>query len=226
MSQPGPPELPPYLRDRVMQAVRSEPVPTRADGARRGALIVALGFAEMAVISLAISHPKRWGRPVAYLDTLVVMWTLVAIVVTWIGVGRGRSMLGRSPRSYVAIIVATPLLLLVTAIAAAMHWPATLADASTPLRHAGCVLGTLVLAVGPFVAFSRLRRGRVVRRPELTGAAMATAAAAWGAVALILVCPFTSPLHMVLGHLLPIWLIAALGWALGERLVAVRLKAG
>jgi hypothetical protein len=31
---------------------------------------------------------------------------------------------------------------------------------------------------------------------------------------------------MVLGHLVPIWLIAALGWALGERLVAVRLKAG
>jgi len=226
VSQPVPPTLPPYLRDRLMQAVRSEPVPTRTDGARRGALVVALGFAEMAVISLAISHPKTWGRPVAYLDTLVVTWTFVALVVTWIGVGRGRSMLGRSPRSYVAMIVATPMLLLVTAIAASMHWPATLADASTPFRHAGCVLGTLALAGGPFVAFARLRRGRVARRPELTGAAIATAAAAWGAVALILVCPFTSPVHMVLGHLLPIWLVAALGWVLGERLVAVRLKAG
>lgn len=226
MSQPGPPMLPPYLRDRVMQTVRSEAVPTRADGARRGALVLALGFAEMVVISLAISHPKTWGRPIGYLDTLVVTWTFVALVVTWIGVGRGQSMLGRSRWWYVATIAATPLLLLGTALAAAMHWPSTLADASTPFRHAACVLGTLVLAGGPFVAFSRLRRGRVARRPRLIAAAMATAAAAWGAVALLLVCPFTSPVHLVLGHLLPIWLIAALGWALGERLVAVRLEAG
>ena len=134
-------------------------------------------------------------------------------------------MLGRTPRVYVATIVAAPLLLLVTWLAVSSHWPATLTDASTPFRHAGCVLGTLALAAGPFIAFSRLRRGRVARRPALAAAALATAAAAWGAIALLLVCPFTSPLHMVLGHLLPIWGIAALGGALGERLVAVRLKA-
>lgn len=79
-------------------------------------------------------------------------------------------------------------------------------------------------AVGPFVAFAVLRRGSDPRRPWLTGAAIGTAAGAWGAAILPLICGFTAPRHMLIGHLLPVVLMAAVGVVLGERLVAVRAK--
>jgi len=216
------PELPAHLRARILEAVRAEPVAPRAEGARRGALIVALGFVATTAILLAISMPNLRGRPLAYVEVLVLVWTPIAILATWAGVGRGRSMLGRSPRWLVATAVLTPVVLLLSWIPVTMYWPETLVDESETFHHVRCVVVTLALALGPFVAFTRLRRGSDPVTPWLTGAAIGTAAAAWGAVTLPLICGFTSPRHMLLGHFLPVLLIAALGGALGQWLVAVR----
>jgi hypothetical protein len=218
-------EPPPDLRRRVLEAVGKEPVLPRPEGTRRRAAILALGFGAMIAQTLAISLPKTRGRPLGYVEVLVVVWSLVAVLATWAGVVRGRSMLGRPLRWRLATTVLTPLVLLATWIPVTMYWPQTLSDASTPIRHAGCVLGTFALAAGPLVAFFRLRRRSDPVHPWLTGAAIGTAAAAWGAMAMPLVCGFTSPLHMILGHLLPVILIAGLGGALGERLVALRSPA-
>jgi hypothetical protein len=217
-------ELSPELRSLVLEAVSKEPIAPRAEGVRRRARTVALGFTAMVALALAISTPRTRGRPLGYVEVLVSMWMLIAIVTTWAGVGRGRSMLGRSRRWQLATTLLTPLVLLASWVPATLYWPETLADASTPIRHAGCILGTFLLAAGPLVAFLRLRRRSDPVRPWLTGASIGTAAAAWGAVALPLVCGFTSPVHMLLGHLLPVLLMAGLGAALGERLLAVRAK--
>jgi hypothetical protein len=213
----------PDLRERVLEAISNEPIATRPRGARRRGRTIALGFAAMVAIAFGIATPKTWGRPVGYLEVLVVLWTLVASTVTWAAFGRGGSMLGRSRRWQLVIVAATPAVLIASWIPVTLWWPQTLVDASTPLRHVGCVFGTLALASGPLVAFVRLRRESDPVAPVLTGAAIGTAAAAWGAVALLFVCPFTSPAHMLFGHLLPIVFIAGLGAALGERVVAVRL---
>jgi hypothetical protein len=223
MSQPSlPGQPPPQLRARVLAAIGREPVPARPEGVRRRTRIVALGFAAMVVLTLTISLPKTRGRPLGYVEVLVLVWTLIAAVATWAGVSRGRSMLGRSARWRITTTLLTPVVLLVSWIPLTLYWPQTLADTSTPGRHLGCVVGTFVLAAGPLVAFLRLRRRSDPVRPWLTGAAIGTAAAAWGAMAMPLVCGFTSPAHMVFGHLLPVLLIAGLGAALGEWVVAVR----
>jgi hypothetical protein len=216
-------EPPPELRDRVLEAILQEPIRPRVAGARRRGQTLALGFAAMAAISYGIATPKTWGKPVGYVEGLVVLWTVVASLVTWAAFGRGGSMLGRTLRWRLATVVATPLVLIASWLPIALRWPETLVDASTPFRHFGCVLGTLALASGPFVAFARLRRESDPIAPVLTGATIGTAAASWGAVALLFVCPFTSPAHMLFGHLLPIVGIAALGALVGERFVAVRL---
>jgi hypothetical protein len=215
-------EPPPELRGRVFAAIRREPVAPRPAGVRRSARILALGFGAMISLTLGISIPKTRGRPLGYVELLVLAWTLIALLATWAGVSRGRSMLGRSPRWRLATALLTPLVLLASWIPVTLYWPETLGDTSSPIRHAGCVLGTFVLAAGPLLAFLRLRRRSDPVRPWLTGAAIGTAAAAWGAVAMPLVCGFTSPVHMLFGHLLPVLLIAGLGAALGEWIVAVR----
>jgi|HubBroStandDraft_2_1064218.scaffolds.fasta_scaffold08787_3 hypothetical protein len=225
MSAPdSPPELPPHLRARILEAVRSEPVVPRAEGTRRSALTMALGFVAMTVILLAISMPNLRGRPLAYVEVLVLVWTPIALAATWAGVGRGRSMLGRSRRWLVATAVLTPVVLLVSWIPVTTYWPETLVDTSKTFHHVRCIAATMGLALGPFVAFTLVRRGSDPVSPLLTGAGIGTAAAAWGALMLPLICGFTSPVHMLVGHFLPILLVAAAGAALGGRLVAVRAK--
>jgi hypothetical protein len=219
-----PPELPAHLRARILDALRSEPVPPRAEGARRSALALALGFVTMTAILLAISVPNLRGRPLAYVEVLVLVWTPVTIAATWAGVARGGSMLGRSPRWLLATAILTPLVLLLSWIPVTIDWPETLVDSSETVHHLRCIAVTLGLSLGPFVAFAWVRRGSDPISPWLTGAAIGTAAAAWGALMLPLICGFTSPVHMLIGHFLPIVLIAAIGAALGGRLVAVRAR--
>jgi hypothetical protein len=223
-AQESPPELSPELRSRILDAVRDQPVPARAEGTRRTAATLALGFVAMGAILLAISTPDLRGRPLAYVDLLVLVWTPVTLAATWAGVGRGGSMLGRSPRWLLATAVLTPVVLLLSWIPVTIYWPETLVDSSEGLHHLRCVAVTMGLALGPFLAFARVRRGSDPVSPWLTGAAIGTAAAAWGALVLPLICGFTSPVHMLVGHLLPVLLIAAVGAALGQRLVAVHAK--
>jgi len=218
------PQLPSDLRTRVLEAVRKEPMAPRLEGARRRAVTVALGFVVTAGILLAISLPATRGRPIPYIAALVLVWTPIAVLATWSGVGRGGSMLGRSPRWLIATAVVTPVVLLLSWIPVAFYWPETLIDTSETIHHVRCIVVTFGLAVGPFVAFARVRRGSDPIRPWLTGAAIGTAAAAWGAVALPLICGFTSARHMLIGHVLPVVLIAAVGAALGQWLVAIRAK--
>ena len=204
--------------------MRLEPVPSRAQAARRHARAVVLGFAATAAILVAISLPTTRGRPLGYVVALVIAWLPIALLATWAAVGRGGSMLGRPARWLVATSLLTPVVLLLSWIPVTLRWPETLVDVSGAFEHGRCIAATVGFAVGPFVAFMLIRRASDPVNPVLTGAAIGTAAATWGAVTLPLICGFTAPRHMLIGHLLPVLLIAAVGAALGGRLVAVRPK--
>ncbi len=221
MSTPLLPPLPPDLRARVLSAVEREPVPPRAAGARRRVLAVALGFASL-LVSLAVLGVRPHGRPSGYIAALVLAWLPIAAVATWAGVGQGRSMLGRPASWLLAVAVLTPLALLAGWAGVAMAWPSTLHDASGVHEHLVCDVVTLSFSIGPVLAFSRLRRGTDPVTPRLTGAAIATAAAAWGAIAMHLVCGFTAPVHILLGHVAPVVFGTLLGALVLARRVAVR----
>jgi hypothetical protein len=131
-------------------------------------------------------------------------------------------MLGRPASWKLVVAVVTPAALLATWLAVALAWPATLRDMSGAGSHLFCIRATIALAVGPFVAFVVVGRGSDAVSPRLGGAAMGAAAGAWGAAALPLACGFTAPIHIALGHVLPVALVAAFGALLGERFLSIR----
>ena len=68
-----------------------------------------------------------------------------------------------------------------------------------------------------------VRRDTDVKHPKATGAALGSAAGAWGGAFLEGHCPSLDIVHMTLGHALPIVVLALLG-ALFGRVVRVRGK--
>jgi len=61
--------------------------------------------------------------------------------------------------------------------------------------------------------------------PRLTGAALGATAGAWGDVAHVPICGYTEPAHIVVGHILPVVLLALVGVIIGDRVVALRAEA-
>jgi hypothetical protein len=201
--------------------VEREKVPTRRAGIRRATIAVVVGFGSLigSLVSLGI-QPK--GRPHGYMLALFLAWLPIAGVATWAGVSRGRSMLGRPAEWLLGVIALTPVSLFAAWAAVAMAWPSTFNDASGAKQHIICDVVTLLFSIGPLLAFGAVRRRTDPVSPRLTGAAIGTAAAVWGALALHLQCGFTRPMHMLLGHVLPILLGALVGAALTSYRVAVR----
>jgi hypothetical protein len=219
------PPLPPELRDRILTAVDREPVPTRAQRTRGAVLALVIGFG-LLLSSLASHGITRHGRPVGYMVALAAAWLPIAAVATWAGVSRGRSMLGRPLSWLYAVVALTPVALMAAWAVVALFWPSTLFDASGPKQHLVCDTATIVLSLGPLLALGRVRRGTDPVTPRWTGAAIGTAAAAWAAIVLHLFCGFTRPFHILVGHVLPVVLVAWVGSVLTARTVAIRTKTG
>jgi hypothetical protein len=108
----------------------------------------------------------------------------------------------------------------------AFAWPQTLVDTSGLRAHLLCVVTTIALAAGPLIAFAWLRRGSDPASPRLTGAALGAAAGAWGDAAHVPICGYTAPAHIIIGHILPVALLALVGVIVGDRVVALRAEAG
>ncbi len=214
---------PAELRARVLSAVRREPVAASSEGARGRVGLVMRGFAVAGAIAVAAGihgWESKTPRPFACILSLELLWLSLAVGATWAGVNQGRSMLGR-PRAWrVAVAVLTPAAMLAAWLPVAFAWPQTLVDTSGLRAHMICVFLTMALAMGPLVAFARLRRGSDPESPRLTGAAIGAAAGAWGDAAHVPICGYTAPAHIVIGHILPIVLLSLVGVILGDRMVA------
>ena len=75
-----------------------------------------------------------------------------------------------------------------------------------------CVSLSLLVAVGPLLSFLAIRR-RAPVQPALNGAVMGPAAGACAWVAVDLWCPVAYVPHLLLGHLLPLFVLAGAGRA-------------
>jgi hypothetical protein len=242
------------LRARVLRAVRQDPVAPRARESRRRGLWIGFGFAGAGAIAVTRSVLDRAvgvtsslaeGRPLwhvvpaggdvepphrlAYIVTLEIVWTLVSVGATWAGIARGRSMLGRSVATKLAVTTLTPLALMVTWFGLALMGLQTLEDAPGALLHLHCALMSIAYAIGPLVAFFAVRRGTDPIHPRWGGAAIGAVAGAWGAALYVASCGCTSPAHIALSHVLPVAMLALSGALMGGRVLglqAARLDAG
>lgn len=217
--------LPPAeLRARVLARVRAEPVPPRPAGTWKRTLAVVLGVGVSYGVLAAIGGPGSYGRPQAYTFVLAALWGLVGVLGTWAGVARGHSMLGRPAVWRVLVVALTPVALFATAFVVNALWPPPfkLADLE---RHLVCTEFTLLMALGPLLAFTYLRRNSDPVAPRLTGAAIGAAAGAIGAVGIELRCSHATLFHIAVGHVLPVLTMALLGALLAGRIVAVKADA-
>lgn len=208
------------LRTRVLAAAASTPSRTRREGRRaaRAALGVSLVIA-IVVFELygGLSHSS--GRPAALTWALAAGWTIAAAALSWITFGRGQSTLPRRPVVLGAVALATPALCF-----AWMH--AFDGTYSEPFERVGyrCLALTIGLAVVPLGAFLALRRGIEPRAPSALGAAAGVTIGAWAGVVVDLWCPLTNAAHSLVGHVLPLVLLAAVGALFGSRTLGVRTK--
>jgi hypothetical protein len=217
------PMPPPDLRARVLAEARSSPVAPRAAGSWRRTFASCLGVGASFAILMSIGGPGPYGRPPAYTLALAALWLLVGVTAAWAGVARGRSMLGRPSSWRALVVVLTPVALVVTALFAGEMWPppVKVADMS---RHLVCMAFTVLMALGPLVAFTFLRRGSDPVAPRLTGAAIGAVSGAIGALGIELRCSHATLLHVTVGHVLPVALLALVGALVAGRVVAVRAR--
>ena len=85
-----------------------------------------------------------------------------------------------------------------------------------------CLGLTVAAAVFPLVGIVIARRASDPVHPAATGAALGAASGASAGVMVEMWCPVAAPIHVAIGHILPIVVLAVLGAALGGQMIAIR----
>jgi hypothetical protein len=226
------------LKARILAAASAVPSSTRVETRRRSALVLGLAVASgigSFAIFVWLASDGQWlrlgGEVAAHRHLERSAWLVVttaggalgvAASCLWLALHRGGSMLGRSRSSLLLAIAATPTALLVWKLGASFAFGDPLLD--WPARPGLRCLGvSLLVAIAPLLAFLAARRSAVAHA-ALNGAAMGVASGACAWVALDLWCPVASVSHLLLGHVLPIGVLAAVGALLGERLLSLRVR--
>jgi hypothetical protein len=226
------------LRARVLAAVATEPSPTRAAVRRRnrslGVVAAASAIAAFVIFAalMSDSHLLRLGGnvgPQEQVDRspwLVVTTTggavSLAAAAMWLALGRAGSMLGRSRRGLLYGGLLIPLGLLVWKVGASLAF----GDAMVPWPERPgerCLALSVLVAAGPLLSFLAIR-GVAPALPALNGAALGCAAGALAWVATDLWCPVGYVPHLLLGHVLPLFVLAAAGGLLGRAWLSLRAR--
>ena len=210
------------LKERVLAAVAEEPSrPHRAAARHRWLLLAGAGLASLAIFALA-GGIRPTGRPVALWIATSTGAIAIAGVAVALAFRRGSSMLGRPASVLLGLALVTPLVLLAWKLGVSSLFPEM--TRWWPERPGlRCLYLATSTGLAPTAAMLYLGRGTAPAHPRLTGLALGTAA---GALVWVLVdfwCPVAHLRHLLLGHVLPLVLLAALGVAAGGLLAARRM---
>jgi hypothetical protein len=130
-------------------------------------------------------------------------------------------MLGKSRAALLVLAPAIPVALLGWYAECLSHW--RVASVSVPIERGGiCLVLTLAMAVVPFAIFARSRRDSDPVHPRATGAAIGALTGAWASVLIGLHCSYVELLHVTVGHVLPVVVLAGVGAVVGGRVIGVR----
>jgi hypothetical protein len=206
------------LRMRILAAAASTPSATR--GERRSWMTAGYALAGLACLGVyqlegGVAHVA--GRPAGVTLALVGGAVLLAAAALAAGTWRGRSTAGRPWVVLAATATLVPVLTL--------GWMGLFRGRYVePFERFGwrCMGITFAcgIAVGA-VAFLARRRSVAVS-PRWHGAALAAGAAAVGGVVVDAWCPLTNAPHVMVGHVLPMAVLALAGAAIGRAVLAVR----
>ena len=218
--------MPPHpLKLRVLEAVRQRPMPRRAD---RLLPVVALAVLAAVIMAAVLQWVPRLlgevggvahaaGRPAASGAWILAGTIALALGSSWFVLPFRRSMLSPARGVLLAVAIGVPLLV----GAWLVLWHATYDD---PFTRTGwrCFALTGLTAPWSFAALAYASRRVEPRHPGTAGAALGAAAGAWAAVMVELWCPLSVSEHVLLGHVLPLLVLALAGSAIGARIFRLR----
>ena len=226
------------LRARVLAAAAAQPSPTRAAVKRRnvfmGLVATASGIGAFVVFAALMSegHLLRSGgqiapqqyveRPIGLVVATATGALGVAATAMWLALRRGRSMLGRSRRQLLLTAVLIPSSLLAWKLGCSIAFGASMV--AWPERPGErCLVLSLLVATGPLLSLLAIR-GSAPVHPALNGAVVGFAAGACAWVATDLWCPVAFVPHLLLGHVLPLAVLAVAGALLGRAFLQPRSR--
>jgi hypothetical protein len=213
MNLPEPPSD--ELKARILAAAHQTAAPIRRTVRTRVVLLLSV----VALVIFGAFHAEggiHWsGRPPYFIIGTGIGWAVIAFVASWLGARRGRSMVGRPSSLLWTAAVGTPVLLFVWSLLWNFLYPETFHVCADRIGLV-CLDLTLTIASLPLLALVVWRsRGDPVH-PGATGAALGAAMGAWAALTITLSCECTNPAHVLLGHVFPVVLLVAAGFAMGR----------
>jgi hypothetical protein len=211
----------PELKQRVLAAVRTEPAPTRRRVRQRDALVLAVCVAIALAIFIEFGGLRRYDRPVLLVVWTCLGWALATGAAAWVGMVRGRSMLGRSTAVLVTLIVAAPLAILAWKIGVTVPFGSQMMM-PWPTRGGFRCLGLSLAIAAPLLAGCVvLRRHSDPVHPGIAGAALGVMAGVASGTLVDLWCPVAYLPHLLLGHILPLLVVALFGAWAGRRFLGL-----
>ena len=211
--------LSPELKQRIFASLADVPAPTRAEVRRARVWLFGCGIVGALAIFLLEGGVRMASRP----PSLVALTSLGTAVIVgtgmWMLLTRGRSALGRPVSWLLAAAVVTSVLFVAWRYGvSAFYGDAQIARwAARPGYR--CLALSVVTGALPLLGALLSWRRTVPVSPLATGAAFGAGAGLGSALLVDLWCPVSYLPHLLLGHLLPIVVLALLGGVLGSRLL-------
>jgi hypothetical protein len=208
------------LRDKVLADAAAHRARTRSEGRRRAVVIYAIAALAGLPLFLAsggIDHSAE--RPMAVTLGIAAGSLILAVACASVAWWRGKSAVGRPSAALLAIAVVAPVATYVWLVI----WHGRYAE---PAPHVGfrCLAMTLASGAPILAAALYVRKRTVAVHPIASGAALGAAAGAFGEITVDLWCPITTSMHVLIGHALPIVLLALVGASVGRSILPLRAK--
>jgi hypothetical protein len=211
----------PDLKQRVLAAVRSEPATTRPAERLRAGLVLAICAAIAVAIFIEFGGLRRYERPIVLVAWTCLGWVLATGAAAWIGIARGRSMLGRSTAALATLIVLTPFALLAWKIGATLPFGDQMMMPWPTRGGFRCLSLTLAMAAPLLAGCIAIRRRSDPVHPGIAGAALGIMAGVASGTLVDLWCPVAYLPHLLLGHILPLLVAALFGAWSGRRFLGL-----
>ena len=213
---------PPALREQLELAMRLHPAPTRAEMQRREWRIWMAGVAAMVVTFLVFGGVTPGGRSASFLVASSLGWIVCAAFGMWAVFTRRRSGLGLPSHVLVGGALATAPLTWLGFVAVSEGFGNDHPFGTSWRGTVACLIATLVLGTGPFVAGLLAKRRSDPVHPRATGAAIGATAGAFAGVMIGLHCPAGAYAHVGMGHAAAALILGVAGWVLGGPALALR----
>lgn len=209
------------LEARIFAAVAGQPSPTRSAVVRETIALTLLSWCLALAVFVYAGGPRITGRPWGLVLGTTTGTAIATAALVWAALGPRRSSLPRARRLLVPAVIFAPIAILAWKLLWSSQYPSALEI--WPSRPGFRCLGLgLSMGLFPLIAFAISRRGSDPRRPALTGLAAGAAIGCVAALFTDLWCPVAYLPHLLLGHVLPIAILAGLGAWLGRRVITLR----